>query len=151
MLYSSNTRKVGETTREINKILKEIYLWFIENLKHPRPSTMGHPTVDRVASQDTSSTELTFELYAEANNKVDSDIELICQNACLHHHSASEAVGNIDNVRFGSGNLFICQCNLGLGAQTEGIHQDRLAGIRCELLSFLESSSFLDSSVYARS
>lgn len=120
-------------------MLKEIYTWFIRNLKHPPILAESHPTTDQAANQATPPMEFTFELYAEAANGVGSDVELICPNTSLHRHWALGAVKETNDVQFDGGKLFICQCDSG-GARTKSIHQDRLAGIRCEFISVPKSS-----------
>ena len=140
LLFSSNTRRVEETVQGLDRMLKEIYTWFIRNLKHSR--AQGHPTTDQAANEASPLMELTFELHTEASGGVSSDVELICPTASLHRHWALGARENTNNVQSDGGKLFICRCGPGR-TQTERIHQDRLAGIRCELLVSLNQSCFI--------
>jgi hypothetical protein len=108
-MNSSQANQLASRVDQIAIMLKEIHVWFVENLKGP-PSTTQ--TLVRGGGDSTRCSLLDhvqFQLYVEA----EQGLYLICSHACLHpkwnerHSRAEEGASMVQKQ------LFICRCSLG--------------------------------------
>jgi hypothetical protein len=108
-MNSSQGNRLGNRVEQIEIMLKEIHVWFVENLKDAPSTTQsfirsgGDP--DRCSSLD----DVQFQLYTES----EQGLNLICSHACLHpnwnekHSRVEESASTVQNQ------LFTCQCSRG--------------------------------------
>lgn len=108
-MNSSQANLLGSRVDQIAIMLKEIHVWFVENLKDPPSTTQalvrGGGDPPRCSSLD----HVQFQLYTES----EQGLSLICSHACLHpkwneKHSRAEEVASTVQKQ-----LFICRCSRG--------------------------------------
>lgn len=135
-MSSSQATRLEDRVEQVATMLKEIHVWFIENLKDT-PST-PQPLVTRTGNPDQSSPldAAHFQLYTET----DKGLKLICSHACLHSKWNDKHPGAAESGSTAQKQLFVCQCSSADGVTQP--HYTRVAayGRECEapLQGFLQ-------------
>jgi hypothetical protein len=106
-MSSSQANLLEDRVEQVATMLKEIHLWFVENLKDAPSANQPLVTGNRNPDQCSSLDGAQFQLYAES----EQGLNLICSHACLHpkwndkHPRVSESASRVQKQ------LFMCQCS----------------------------------------
>jgi hypothetical protein len=93
---------------QIAIMLKEIHVWFVENLRDAPYTTQALVREGRDPHQCSSLDYVQFQLYTES----EQGLSLICSHACLHP-KWNEKHSRVENASTVQKQLFICQCSRG--------------------------------------
>lgn len=127
-MSSSQATRLEDRVEQVATMLKEIHVWFIENLKDapstPQPLVTGNRNPDQSSPLDAAQ----FQLYTET----DKGLELICSHACLHSKWNNKHPGAVESGSTAQKQLFVCQCSGADGVMQP--HYTRVAayGRECE-------------------
>jgi hypothetical protein len=126
-MSSSQANRLEDRVEQVATMLKEIHVWFVENLKDAPSTTeslvMGNGNPDQWSSFDGAQ----FRLYTES----EQGLNLICSHASLHpkwndkHSRVGESASTVQKQ------LFICHCSRGDGVAQP--HCTRVAAYGREL------------------
>jgi len=106
-MSSSQATRLEDSVKQVATMLKEIHVWFIENLKDapstPQPLASGNRNLDQSSPLDAAH----FQLYTET----DQGLKLICSHAWLHSKWNDKHPGAVESGSTAQKQLFVCQCS----------------------------------------
>ncbi|CAM1510177.1 Fc.00g005120.m01.CDS01 [Cosmosporella sp. VM-42] len=116
IIVNSRATQIEDSLKDNSAMLKEIHLWWTNNLKNAFDGAPSNAVSSHTASV---AHPLRFEVHADGSE----GLQLICSRASLH-----------ENWKEGT-ELFSCDCNL--SAPTSGSYHARLADYQLSHLSFI--------------
>ncbi|EPE34329.1 hypothetical protein GLAREA_10023 [Glarea lozoyensis ATCC 20868] len=126
VVNNSQTVRLEDNLEKVSTMLREIHVWFVENLKETTSPTQREVSISQV--QNLPSRDPRFELYVEA----DQGLILLCNCASLHPKWNERPSDNIQV----SENLFKCCCPNVDPHNDMPPHQEKLATYGLSPLSF---------------